>query len=41
MTRIRDASPGDNSGSFLNAERNLLENRGFRFDSQTSHWGPH
>jgi hypothetical protein len=25
---IRDASPGDTAGQFLNAERNLLKDRG-------------
>jgi len=38
LTQIRDASPGDLEGQFLNAERNLLENRGWAFDSQPSLW---
>jgi hypothetical protein len=37
---IRDASPGDTGGMFLNAERNLLKDRGWRFDSQTNFWMP-
>ncbi|WP_419590364.1 hypothetical protein, partial [Thiolapillus sp.] len=37
---IRDASPGDTSGQFLNAERNLLRNRGWTFDSETNYWNP-
>jgi RHS repeat-associated protein len=37
---IRDASPGDTSGIFLNAERYLLTSRGWRFDSSTSLWMP-
>lgn len=37
---IRDASPGDTSGQFLEAERNLLKDRGWSFDSQTNHWLP-
>ena len=37
---IRDASPGDTGGAFLNAERALLRDRGWRFDSQTNHWYP-
>lgn len=37
---IRDASPGDTRGQFLNAERNLLEDRGWKFDSQTNYWMP-
>ena len=35
---IRDASPGDTAGQFLNAERNLLKDRGWTFDSQTNYW---
>jgi hypothetical protein len=35
---IRDASVGDNSGQFLNAERNLLRDRGWTFDG--SYWKP-
>ncbi|MGR4876191.1 RHS repeat-associated core domain-containing protein [Pseudoxanthomonas sp. LARHCG66] len=37
---IRDASPGDTAGQFLNAERNLLRDRGWTFDSQTNFWMP-
>jgi len=37
---IRDASPGDIKGQFLNAERNLLESRGWKFDTQTNFWNP-
>ena len=37
---IRDASPSDHSGAFLNAERNLLRNHGWRFDPKTSYWYP-
>ena len=37
---IRDASPGDTAGQFLNAERNLLRDRGWTFDSQTNYWMP-
>jgi hypothetical protein len=37
---IRDASPGDTGGQFLNAERNLLRERGWTFDSKTNYWRP-
>jgi len=37
---IRDASPGDIKGQFLNAERNLLESRGWKFDTKTNFWNP-
>ncbi len=37
---IRDASPGDKRGQFLNAERNLLESRGWTFDKSSSFWNP-
>jgi RHS repeat-associated protein len=37
---IRDASPGDTSGQFLNAERNLLDSRGWNFDKSTNFWNP-
>jgi RHS repeat-associated protein len=37
---IRDASPGDTSGQFLNAERNLLESHGWSFDKSTNYWNP-
>ena len=40
VKQIRDASPGDREGQFLNAERNLLENRGWVFDSTTNRWMP-
>lgn len=35
---IRDASVGDNTGSFLNAERNLLQDRGWKLDG--NYWNP-
>jgi hypothetical protein len=35
---IRDASVGDTGGQFLNAERNLLQDRGWKFDG--SYWNP-
>lgn len=37
---IRDASPGDTSGQFLNAERNLLRDKGWAFDSKSNYWTP-
>ncbi|MCK5524937.1 MAG: hypothetical protein KAI83_17560, partial [Thiomargarita sp.] len=37
---IRDASPGDTAGQFLNAERNLLKDRGWTFNSKTNYWMP-
>jgi hypothetical protein len=37
---IRDASPGDTAGIFLNAERALLKDRGWTFDAQTGYWMP-
>lgn len=37
---IRDASPGDTGGQFLNAERNLLQSRGWTYDAETSFWMP-
>jgi RHS repeat-associated protein len=37
---IRDASPGDSGGIFLNAERALLKERGWTFDPRTSYWMP-
>jgi hypothetical protein len=40
MRPIRDASPGDTGGIFLNAERNLLRDRGWSFDANTSQWMP-
>jgi RHS repeat-associated protein len=35
---IRDASVGDTGGQFLNAERNLIRDRGWTFDG--SYWNP-
>jgi hypothetical protein len=37
---IRDVSPGDIGGPFLNAERNLLRDRGWTFDSTKNYWFP-
>lgn len=37
---IRDANPGDESGVFLNAERLLLQSRGWSFDGSTNYWMP-
>jgi hypothetical protein len=37
---IRDASPGDTAEQFLNAERNLLRDRGWTFDPKTNYWSP-
>ena len=37
---IRDASPGDTGGQFLNAERNLLRSHGWTYDPKTSYWMP-
>jgi len=37
---IRDASPGDKAGQFLNAERNLLMDRGWTFDPRINYWMP-
>jgi hypothetical protein len=37
---IRDASPLDTTGQFLNAERNLLRDRGWTFDPATNLWMP-
>ncbi len=37
---IRDASPGDTGGAFLNAERALLRDRGWMFDPATNYWMP-
>jgi RHS repeat-associated protein len=37
---IRDASPNDELGPFLNAERNLLRSSGWKFDRATSLWMP-
>jgi hypothetical protein len=40
MRPIRDASPGDMGGMYLNAERNLLRNHGWSFDPKTNLWNP-
>lgn len=40
MRPIRDASPTDFRGIFLNAERALLGDRGWKFDESTSLWNP-
>jgi RHS repeat-associated protein len=37
---IRDASPGNDKGMYLNAERNLLKDRGWTFDSKANYWLP-
>jgi hypothetical protein len=37
---IHDMSPNDSSGTFLNAERALLRDRGWYFDSSSSNWMP-
>ncbi len=37
---MRDASPGDNAGQFLNAERNALRDKGWNFDEETNLWCP-
>jgi hypothetical protein len=37
---IRDADPADHEGPFLNAERGLLESRGWEFDRHTGYWMP-
>jgi hypothetical protein len=37
---IRDASPGNNGGIFLNAERNLLKTNGWKFDTRSNYWLP-
>ena len=37
---IRDVSPDDLGGPFLNAERNLLRDRGWTFDPRTNYWNP-
>jgi len=37
---IRDASRGDDEGFFLNAERNLLENHGWKLNEATNYWMP-
>ncbi len=35
---IRDISPKNNNGQYLNAERNLLESKGWNFDKSTNLW---
>lgn len=37
---IRDASPGDTGGIFLEAERRLLRDRGWSFNDKTNYWTP-
>jgi RHS repeat-associated protein len=37
---IRDASPGDKAGPFLNAERLVLQNHGWTFNPSTNYWIP-
>ena len=37
---IGDKSPSDTGGQFLNAERNLLRDRGWTFDPKTNRWMP-
>jgi len=37
---IRDSSPMDTTGQFLNAERNLLLVRGWTFDQRSGYWMP-
>ena len=37
---IRDISPGNNGGMYLNAERNLLDSRGWTYDAATGYWHP-
>ena len=37
---IRDASPLDTTGQFLNAERNLFSDCGWTFDRLTNFWNP-
>jgi hypothetical protein len=37
---IRDASPGNVGGMYLNAERNLLQSRGWHYNSATGYWNP-
>ncbi|MGH8525048.1 MAG: RHS repeat-associated core domain-containing protein, partial [Gammaproteobacteria bacterium] len=40
MRPIRDASVGNTRGMFLNAERNLLKNTGWKLEEDTRHWIP-
>ena len=37
---IRDASPGNVGGMYLNAERNLLQSRGWNYNSANGYWNP-
>ncbi len=37
---IRDVSVGDTGGIYLKAERDLLRDRGWTFDSGTGYWNP-
>ena len=37
---ILDVSPGNTEGQFLNAERYLLKDRSWTFDSKTNYWMP-
>jgi hypothetical protein len=37
---IRDASPGNVGGMHLNAESNLLQSRGWDYNSSTGYWNP-
>ena len=37
---IREASPGDNGGPYLNAERYMLKDRGWQYDSSIKYWFP-
>ena len=37
---IRDASPGNVGGMYLKAECNLLESRGWNYNSSTGYWNP-
>jgi RHS repeat-associated protein len=38
IRQVRDASPGDYEGQFTNAERNILQNRGWTYDPETHMW---
>jgi len=40
MVPIRDASVGNVGGMYLNAERNLLQSHGWKFNSATGCWNP-
>jgi hypothetical protein len=37
---IKDVSPGNTGGNFLNSERSLLEYHGWTFDPKTNYWMP-